>query len=146
MKMKEDIKILMDKYFEGTTTCEEERQLRSFFATDEVPDEWAVYKPIFACLDEERQKVMTVQHTARRRPLYLHYLWGSIAAAILIVLGIAGYDYLSQQDTNYVIINGEKSTDIRLARQQAQKAFAEVSFSKEDVSDDLFSDMKGEEP
>lgn len=29
---------LLDKYFEGETSCEEERELRRFFTEEEVPE------------------------------------------------------------------------------------------------------------
>lgn len=37
---------LLDKYFEGETSCEEERRLRRFFTEEEkVPEHLLVYRP-----------------------------------------------------------------------------------------------------
>ena len=41
-----DIETLLNKYFEGETTCEEERRLRRFFAEGLVPEHLEVYRPI----------------------------------------------------------------------------------------------------
>ena len=39
-----DIETLLNKYFEGETTCEEERRLRRFFAEGLVPEHLEVYR------------------------------------------------------------------------------------------------------
>ena len=41
-----DIETLLNKYFEGETTCEEERRLRRFFAEGLVPEHLEVYRPM----------------------------------------------------------------------------------------------------
>jgi len=41
-----DIETLLNKYFEGETTCEEERRLRRFFAEGLVPEHLEVYRPV----------------------------------------------------------------------------------------------------
>lgn len=43
---------LLEKYFDGQTTCEEERALRRFFASDQVPEHLEVYRPLFACINQ----------------------------------------------------------------------------------------------
>lgn len=43
---------LLHRYFEGETSAEEERRLRAFFASGEVPAKWAAYRPLFAYFDE----------------------------------------------------------------------------------------------
>lgn len=50
---------LLEKYFEGETTCEEEQQLRRFFATGDVPEHLAIYRPLFACIDREAEAAKT---------------------------------------------------------------------------------------
>ena len=42
---------LLDKYFEGETSCEEERELRRFFTEEEVPEHLQTYRPLFAYLN-----------------------------------------------------------------------------------------------
>ena len=41
------IEELLEKYFEGETTCEEERTLRRYFCSEQVPDHLGVYRPLF---------------------------------------------------------------------------------------------------
>lgn len=44
---------LLNRYFEGETSCREEKELRRFFTEEEVPEHLAIYRPLFVCLDEE---------------------------------------------------------------------------------------------
>ena len=63
-----DIETLLNKYFEGETTCEEERRLRRFFAEGLVPEHLEVYRPMFAFFEAE-QKVSDLQpRCCRCRP------------------------------------------------------------------------------
>ena len=92
---------LLEKYFDGQTTCEEERALRRFFASDQVPEHLEVYRPLFACIDREAETFRETQkeeaapatHPAGvRKPTrlyHLYYLTTGIAAALLLCIGIA---------------------------------------------------------
>ena len=52
-----DIETLLNKYFEGETTCEEERRLRRFFAEGLVPEHLEVYRPVFAFFEAEQKEL-----------------------------------------------------------------------------------------
>ena len=54
---------LLDKYFEGETSCEEERELRRFFTEKEVPEHLQTYRPLFAYLNREATS-MAAPHVA----------------------------------------------------------------------------------
>ena len=133
-----DIDGLLDKYFEGATSAAEEARLRAFFASDDVPERLAVYKPIFAYFGEEiaKQSAPSVeQHrvVVAKRPLsrrVVFYAVSGIAACILLVLGIGRL--LNPLDPrfcadNYVVINGRCYTDIHKVRAFAIEALQEVA-------------------
>ncbi|MCZ2668196.1 hypothetical protein O1399_17145, partial [Bacteroides fragilis] len=42
-----NIEELLNKYFEGETTCEEERELRRFFTRGIIPEHLQMYRPMF---------------------------------------------------------------------------------------------------
>ncbi len=42
-----DIENVLNKYFEGETTAEEERQLRAYFYQENLPDNLKEFAPIF---------------------------------------------------------------------------------------------------
>ena len=54
-----NIEELLNKYFEGETTCEEERELRRFFTRGIVPEHLQMYRPMFAFLTEENRQSKT---------------------------------------------------------------------------------------
>jgi len=47
------IEQLLDRYFNGETTLEEEQILRTFFAQENVPDSLGQYRPLFAAIAQE---------------------------------------------------------------------------------------------
>ena len=75
---------LLDKYFEGETSCEEERELRRFFTEEEVPEHLQTYRPLFAYLNREatsmaeptEEKSVTTESAkevpAQRKPFRLY--------------------------------------------------------------------------
>ena len=87
---------LLEKYFDGQTTCEEERALRRFFASDQVPEHLEVYRPLFACINQEVEAFQQTQKeettppkqpeaTSKPTRLYrLYYLSTGIAATLLL--------------------------------------------------------------
>lgn len=132
---------LLNKYVEGYTTCEEEREIKRFFREECVPPELEVYRPLFAFFEKEAKTYASraaYAETKRPKRRFIYALTG-IAAGLLIILGIAGITQANKPD-NYIIIDGRKSTDIQLARQQAQAAIHEVSFSREEIFETLFSE------
>lgn len=145
MKKVKNIKKLLDKYFEGNTSCKEEQELRLFFMKGHVPEDMTIYRPLFVYLDgESRNAPVKKEIKISHHNYYLRSVYGAIAASVLIVLGIGGYIDYTRQNASYVIINGEKCNNVELAKEQAQKAFSDVSFSKEEIANDLIpKDMKG---
>ncbi len=87
------IEELIDRYFEGQTSCEEERELRSFFTQENVTGIVTSISSL-VCLPGSGSKKHFRQESApvkkpsfRRRFIYTA---GGIAAGILLVIGIAG--------------------------------------------------------
>ncbi|MDH6305090.1 hypothetical protein M2459_002187 [Parabacteroides sp. PF5-5] len=122
---------LLNKYFEGETSMEGERYLRTFFASDKVPQRLMIYKPMFAYFDEEirkKQELRQKQYTVKsNRPFY--WLAG-MAATILLVLGIRQFVFTPDPcycSENYVVINGRCYTDIHKVRELALEALGEVA-------------------
>lgn len=132
---------LLNRYFEGETSREEERELRRYFTEGDVREDLAVYRPLFACIDEEAKAVANAHpgSNGRRRTVRLYRLWGGIAAGVLLLIGIANLGQrLWATPTDYVIIDGKRYTDARMIRQQALSAFQDVQMSREEVLDLMF--------
>lgn len=136
---------LLEKYFEGKTSCEEEKQLRHLFTEGDVPQHLQVYRPMFAYLENEsqncesrKQTVHVPQKYHRSRLRHIAYLTTGLAAGVLLVLGIARMESLQTASQNYVIINGQQYTDTKLAKAKALEALQNVSFTDEDLNELLF--------
>ena len=48
------IEELIDRYFEGQTSCDEERELRRFFTQENIPESLQVYRPLFAWIRKQK--------------------------------------------------------------------------------------------
>jgi len=137
------IEELIDRYFEGQTSCEEERELRRFFTRESVPEHLQVYRPLFTCLEQEVQAFREEKSTAAakipsRRRRFIYMISG-IAAGVLLLIGIAGTkQYLHVTPENYVIIDGKQYTDDNLVREQALAAFRDMRTTEDEVLDLMF--------
>ncbi|WP_297906691.1 hypothetical protein [uncultured Parabacteroides sp.] len=143
---------LLNRYFEGETSSEEERELRIFFTSGNVPDRLAVYTPMFAYWEEESRKVRQPdealipidedilsmldaekEEEEKEKTFTLRsvlYLVSGIAASFLLFLGLN--HLLNPVDPcfcsdNYVVINGRCYTDIHKVRSMAMEALQEVA-------------------
>ena len=79
-----NIEELLNKYFEGETSCEEERELRHFFTQGIVPEHLKEYSPLFAFLEKENRQAKTTdtKPATKQRKLRRHaiYTLSGIAA------------------------------------------------------------------
>lgn len=94
----ESVKIekLLDAYFEGTTSLSEEKVLQNYFNNEKVADHLVQYKPIFIGLKvakEERsgKEITLPENNSKTNRTW----WYSIAAMLVVALGVAGF-YFSQ--------------------------------------------------
>ena len=97
------IEQLLERYWEGETTLQEEDILRTFFSQPEIPAELQKYQPLFTCqkkdevlgddfdakilamIDEERPAVKIIKFSARLQPLFK----AVAIVAIILTLGNA---------------------------------------------------------
>jgi len=130
------IEVLLEKFYEGGTTIEEERQLRDFFTGEAVPPHLAVHADLFRYYEEagkeelpdpefERHFLNAIDeppsisvYTKRRQFFFL----SGIAAAMLL---LAGMVYTFRND---VFLRSSKNpTNKEIAYQQAKNALAMLS-------------------
>jgi hypothetical protein len=89
------IKILLEKYFDGDTSIAEENQLKDYFSSADIAPEFEPYKPMFAYFDhakaEKSVKSLPLQTAKRSR-----MAWLSVAASAAVIIGV-GLTYFNQQ-------------------------------------------------
>ena len=91
MKNKE-IKILLEKYFDGESTVHEEKILRHYFLYEDVADDLQEYKIIFSAFESE-SKIITeqindelfIEDSVRTISLKRNNAW-AVAATVLILI------------------------------------------------------------
>ena len=135
------IEELLERYFEGETSAAEEKQIRAFFASGEVPEHLAAYAPLFAYLDPEPVSVPFRSANRKRAALYL---FSGVAACVLALLGVTRLLYPADPcfcSDSYVVINGRCYTDIHKVRSLAIEALQEVATP----ADDYFPEMDKDE-
>lgn len=81
------IEKLLEKYDNGETTLKEEKQLKAYFAQDEVAPHLESYRVMFQYFNETKQ-----EHYSKDVPLktktYALYKWISVAAAVVLMFTV----------------------------------------------------------
>jgi hypothetical protein len=134
----ENIQLLLEKYFAGESSLDEEKQLKQYFNQADVADELKRYKPLFQFFKEEKTVEMA-------RPIVLPYAiphlksrqwyWKVAAAAIaLLMVSVVSFKqlqkhsnpfFLSHKNPNYVVL--DEGDNPQKAFEQAQAALMLVS-------------------
>lgn len=124
-----DLRLLVEKYMDGLTTCAEEEQLRHYFTSPEsiVPAdlEW------MRALMEWEAKPHPV---TRRKHAVVQML--RIAAMLLVVVSIAFALWPRQK--SFAIIDGQRVTNREVVQEEALEALNMVSSTDEETFEALF--------
>lgn len=164
-----EIEILIEKYLDGMTTNAEEDRLRRYFAevpAADVPEEWRVYKALFAwetgqatagdvttgtdaedngltehVVTDERQAASDkAKAKAVGRPAVmrrLNVLLASAAASVAILI-VLTIGHVPQTDRQcYAVIDGRVYTDCEFVEREAEEALMLVAGSEDDAFDAL---------
>lgn len=157
MTNKKDIQQLIDRYLDGTTSCEEEALLRHYFQTlDVVPNEWRPIRAMMNYADSERAACTTTtsmprnsdeQHARLNKETHgktwahvvqINRKWWAAAAIGMLLTGTT-WTLWSQQaeDKCYAIIDGQHVTDDDIVEQEAERALQLVAISDEEALEAL---------
>jgi hypothetical protein len=123
--------VLIEKYFEGQTTLEEEQALRDYFQQENIAEKWKIYQPIFQFFSSEREPEFKTPIPVKRRMRPVLWFSATAAAACLFLLFSLKFTFNSH--TSMAYIDGKKYTDIALIQTEALKALENLSEANEDV-------------
>ena len=139
MKDKRQIEALIEKYFEGLTSLEEEQVLRDYFQREDLPEELKIHAPLFQYFSSEREEVQKTEVSIRRNKIIRLVRWVSISAAacLLLFLGVNFFQNRNRSvmETSFAYIDGKKYTNIEQIQIEALKALENLS----DVNEDVYS-------
>jgi len=118
------IEILLEKYFEGETSIAEENELKDYFSSPNVAPHLEQYQSLFGYFLEAREQKFAHEvplHSKKRK-----VAWLSIAASVVVVLGIGTFTYFNHENVKE---NQELGTydDPEEAFAATQKALAMLS-------------------
>ena len=121
--------ILLDKYYEGFTSIEEEKLLYIFLSQKNLPKQFDADKAILHYFASHKKK-SKIRHV----PLW-H--WTSVAASVAIGITLVNFLMFAKTDS-YAYVDGKKITDIELVKEQA---FASIlSWNNSDNNTNLDTD------
>jgi len=135
--MNTDIKNLIDKYYSGETSLEEEKQLRNLLSAEETKGEEHYSKLILNAFCEEKAETAPISLktfspcTSKPQkwaflPKKWLYITSGIAACLVVAWGIIFYQH-EPKDTAYLIVNGVRIDDEKRAIEEVNKQFAAIS-------------------
>lgn len=155
-KTDNEIRMLMERFFEGRTTLKEEQKLYDFFRKENLPQDLLPYKDMFldfsaltltgqeAALLSPDTKDITA-HPAPTRPkragsIYLKYSMGIAATLLLAVL--IGWGVNSRQERqlaalyegSYMIVNGKRTDKLTRIRPEIERTLAKAEKIEQDLS------------
>lgn len=134
----EDIDKLLEKYFEGNTSLEEESMLRNYFRQSDIDESHRVYAPLFNFFSSGRKEA-AIEKKKRKIPLYV---WLSVAASILLLICVKSFyhdPFYNDTAKTLVYIDGKKVTDEQIMNVAALNSIQNIS----EIDDDVLSSQIG---
>ncbi len=126
------IERLIEKYFQGETSIAEEKELKKYFSSRDVTPHLKQYESLFRYFSVAKQQ-KSMQETASFSSQKLvkrnkiHFVtWLSVAASVIVLLGIGTYGYFSYQKEQPAQELGTYE-DPKVAFEATQKALAMLS-------------------
>lgn len=156
------IRDLLDKYFEGETSLQEEAQLRQAFQQEELPADLLPYRPLFcyfqaaqspklgADFDERLLDQLSAkpEPTARVRRMPLRQ-WAARAAAIAAIAFMAWWMYLPAEQSQEIAATDWSKYEVqdpaeafRITKSALITASTELNQGTKKATDDLSSSFK----
>jgi len=121
---------LLEKYFGGATTLDDEKELKQYFASANVIKEHEPFRALFVAFGEELtekaaeplKKVMPKQRSIKR--IWINtFAYSGIAATILIALWIQR----PNQAENYAVVAGNRIEDPEYVQEYTEKKLNKVN-------------------
>ena len=125
------IENILEKYFQGETTIAEEKELKDYFSSPDVAQHLEQYQPMFGYFSQvkEQKSTQEIPLITKSRDKKRNMAWLSIAASVVVLLGIGTFMYVSEKNTAPVVTQSELGTydNPEEALAATQKALAMLS-------------------
>ena len=87
------IKDLLDLYFKGNTTLDQEMSLRTYFNSEGVDDRLKPYTVLFNTFDKAAQDVFEGSLLIPEKTRFNQRWWLKVAVVMISIIGVAGFMY-----------------------------------------------------
>lgn len=131
-----EIKKMIERYYEGTSSGTDEQQLCEYFSSDGIDEELKPYRPIFTYLKKEKEKpaieaCALIPLKPYRRIRFRYAVTAAAAVACLVVAILLTGKLTPASDIlcseTYVVINGICSDDLSLVGKHAAETIDRVT-------------------
>ena len=129
-----EVEKLVERFFDGETTLEEEARLYRLFRSKRLPESLERLRPLMEAFSSMR--IEEPHRTASVRPL-----WRLLAGAVAVLALVAGLSFYSDYRENrslariyggsYVIQNGRRIDDLSAIRDDIEKTLADSRYIEE---------------
>jgi hypothetical protein len=134
---------MLQRYFDGATSIDEERDLQRYFAESDLPEPLKAYRPMFAFFAEERA-VKPPKRENRRIRLNLSVITG-IAASIAILFTVGLPKMKSGNDDYVYYVNGQRIYNETAALELAENKLQLLAVSMQKAQNSMTSFDKVQE-
>ena len=117
------IEILIEKYFEGETSTAEEQELRNYFSSSAIDPNLEQYQYLFGYFSQAKAQSFKSEILLQSKKRYS--AWLSIAASVVVFLGIGTIMYLNYNNTEQQDLGSYDNPEVAL--KETQKALALLS-------------------
>lgn len=119
---------LIERYYEGLTSVEEERQLQAFLLQSNLPDRYEAEKAIFGYLKPQPKKTHFNLRSYMR--------WASVAAVLLA--GVFSIQlFVTEAHASYAYIDGRKITNLKEIKLHAMASIESLPSGQQLVEQNL---------
>jgi len=119
MNQQTDIQALLDRYWEGETTLDEERRLKAFFSAGNIPEAYRPLAPFFLALQAEQTVQLPAREQTITRYRAVRWYWPAAAAIAAVLLTAGAWCWTNRAE--------ERAAPVRVASVPAERPIAENS-------------------
>ncbi len=106
-----EIKKLIERYENAETTLKEEDMLREYFSGDDIDPRFEAYKPMFSYFSLTQSEQFTKDVPLKPERTYRLYQWISVAAVVVIMLGLVFINPFSTTQKTYADLSPEEQRE-----------------------------------
>ncbi|MFJ1366323.1 hypothetical protein ACILDU_07745 [Capnocytophaga canimorsus] len=125
----EEIRIKLEKYFEGTSSLEEEKELKAYFTSAAVSPELEQYRPLFTYMEQASQEQTVMPNLRLQKPTLSRWRISLVAATFGGIVVLAGFLFHRKEQ--------EQMHQAQLAYEQVYQALQIVSSNYNKGADKL---------